>query len=51
MLLGRPFFTLAQASTRHFFSGDSHITLLDPNSAKAVTLPTHPRVCPVSDFQ
>jgi len=50
MLLGRPFFTLAQASTRHFFSGDSHITLL-PNSAKAVTLPTHPHVCPVLDFQ
>jgi len=51
MLLGRPFFTLAQASTRHFFSGDSHITLLDPNSAKAVTLPTRPHVHPVSDFQ
>ena len=32
MLLGCLFFTLAQASTWYFFSGDSHITLLDPNS-------------------
>jgi len=51
MLLEHPFFTLSQASTQHFFSGDSYITLLDPNSAKAITLPTRPRVYPVLDFQ
>ena len=50
MLLGHPFFTLMQASTQHFFSGDSHITLLDPNSTKAVTLPTCPHICSVSGF-
>ena len=50
MLLGHPFFTLVQASTQHFFSGDSHITLLDPNSTKAVTLPTCPHICSVSGF-
>ena len=50
MLLGHPFFTLAQESTRHFFLGDSHITLLDPNSAKAVTLPTCLCICSASGF-
>jgi len=50
MLLGCSFFTLVQASTRHFFSGDSHITLLNPNSAKAVTLPTRPCIYSVLGF-
>ncbi|KJA18652.1 hypothetical protein HYPSUDRAFT_919512 [Hypholoma sublateritium FD-334 SS-4] len=44
MLLGRPFLTLCQASTRHFSNGDSHITLVDPNSQAVITLPTHTRV-------
>ncbi|KAJ3565953.1 hypothetical protein NP233_g7310 [Leucocoprinus birnbaumii] len=44
MLLGRPFLTLAQANTRHFTNGDSHITLVDPNSHSIITVPTRPRV-------
>ncbi|KAJ3564556.1 hypothetical protein NP233_g8219 [Leucocoprinus birnbaumii] len=44
MLLGRPFLTLAQANTRHFTNGDSHITLVDPNSHSIITVPTRPRI-------
>jgi len=43
MLHGRPFLTLAQANTRHFSNGDSHITLVDPNSQAVITIPTQPR--------
>jgi len=35
MLLEQSFLTLAQANTRHFSNGDSHITLVDPNSNSA----------------
>ncbi len=44
MLLGRPFLTLCQANTRHFKNGDAHITLIDPNTQAAITIPTHARV-------
>lgn len=44
MLLGRPFLALAQANTRHFANGDSHITLVDPNSHSIITVPTKPRI-------
>jgi len=44
ILLGRPFLTLAQANTRHFSNGDSHITLVDPNSQAVITIPTQPRI-------
>ncbi|KAF5348858.1 hypothetical protein D9756_009753 [Leucocoprinus leucothites] len=43
MLLGRPFLTLAQANTRHFSNGDSHLTLVDPNSQAVITVPTRAR--------
>lgn len=43
MLLGRPFLTLTQASTRHFTNGDSHLTLVDPNTQAVITVPTRPR--------
>ena len=57
MLLGRPFLTLTQANTRHFSNGDSHITLVDPNSQAVITIPTQPRnrsssyVSAISGFQ
>ncbi len=44
MLLGRPFHTLTQASTRHFRNGDAHLTLVDPNTQAVITIPTHARV-------
>ncbi len=44
MLLGRPFLTLCHANTRHFKNGDAHITLIDPNTQAAITIPTHARV-------
>lgn len=44
ILLGRPFFTLTQAVTRHFTNGDSHITLVDPNTGAVITFPTKPRI-------
>jgi hypothetical protein len=43
MLLGRPFFTLTQASHKHFDDGESRLTLLDPNSGDKITLPTRSR--------
>ncbi|KAF5320913.1 hypothetical protein D9619_000033 [Psilocybe cf. subviscida] len=43
MLLGRPFLTFTQASVRHFLNGDSHITLVDPNTQAVITIPTHAR--------
>lgn len=51
MLLRCSFFTLAQASTQHFFPGNFYITLLDPNSAKLVILPICPCICCVLGFQ
>jgi hypothetical protein len=44
MLLGRPFLTLTEARTHHYSNGDSHITLLDPNSHDTFTIPTRPRI-------
>jgi hypothetical protein len=43
LLLGRPFFTLTQATTRHFTNGDSQITLVDPNTGAVITMPTRQR--------
>ncbi|KAJ3764979.1 hypothetical protein FB446DRAFT_510601 [Lentinula raphanica] len=45
-LLGRPFEVLMQATYKNFHSGDQHITLVDPNSSKVVTIPTLPREPP-----
>ncbi|KAJ3721793.1 hypothetical protein C8R42DRAFT_642250 [Lentinula raphanica] len=45
-LLGRPFEVLMQATYKNFYSGDQHITLVDPNTSKAVTIPTLPREPP-----
>jgi hypothetical protein len=44
MLLGRPFLTLTEAKTYHYNNGDSHITLLDPNTQETITIPTSPRI-------
>lgn len=43
MLLGRPFLTLTQAQTHHYRNGDSHITLIDPNTRETITIPTSAR--------
>lgn len=43
MLLGRPFFTLTQATHKHFDNGESRLTLLDPNSGDKITFPTRAR--------
>lgn len=43
MLLGRPFFTLTQASHKHFDNGESRLTLFDPNTGDKITLPTRAR--------
>ena len=43
MLLGRPFFTLTQATHRHFDNGESRLTLLDPNTHDRITFPTRVR--------
>lgn len=43
MLLGRPFFTLTQATHRHFDNGESRLTLLDPNTHDRITFPTRAR--------
>ncbi|KAJ3765084.1 hypothetical protein FB446DRAFT_795403 [Lentinula raphanica] len=45
-LLGRPFEVLMQASYKNFHSGDQHITLVDPNTEKSVTIATIPREPP-----
>lgn len=44
MLLGRPFLTLTQAQTHHYSNGDSHITILDPNTNESFTIPTAARI-------
>lgn len=43
MLLGRPFFTLTQATHKHFDNGESRLTLLDPNTGDRITFPTRAR--------
>jgi hypothetical protein len=43
LLLGRPFFTLTQATHRHFSNGESHLTLVDPNTHAVITIPTRAR--------
>lgn len=50
MLLGCPFLTLTEACTHHYTNGNSHITLLDPNSHDTFTIPTKPRACPATAF-
>ena len=44
MLLGRPFFTLTQATHKHFDNGESRLTLFDPNTGDRITFPTRARV-------
>jgi hypothetical protein len=43
MLLGRPFFTLTQATHKHFENGESRLTLFDPNTQDKITFPTRAR--------
>ncbi|KAF8810011.1 hypothetical protein BYT27DRAFT_7021069, partial [Phlegmacium glaucopus] len=43
VLLGRPFFTLTEASHQHYSNGDSRLTVLDPNTQELITIPTRPR--------
>ena len=43
MLLGRPFFTLTQATHKHYANGESRLTLIDPNTQAKITLPTRGR--------
>ncbi|KAJ3824487.1 hypothetical protein F5880DRAFT_1644951 [Lentinula raphanica] len=45
-LLGRPFEVLMQATYKNFHSGDQHITLVDPNTEKSITIATLPREPP-----
>jgi gag-polyprotein putative aspartyl protease len=46
MLLGWPFYTLTQAMHRHFLNGNSHLTLIDPNTQAVITIPTCAHKCP-----
>ena len=43
MLLGRPFFTLTQASHKHFDNRESRLTLFDPNTRDKIMFPTRAR--------
>ena len=43
MLLGRPFFTLTQATHKHFDNGESRLTLIYPNTQDQITFPTKAR--------
>ncbi|KAF8800910.1 hypothetical protein BYT27DRAFT_7116368 [Phlegmacium glaucopus] len=43
VLLGRPFFTLTQASHQHYSNRDSRLRVLDPNTQELITIPTRPR--------
>ena len=43
MLLGMPFYTLTQASHKHYDNGDSRLTLHDPNTGDKITIPTRPK--------
>ncbi|KZV84043.1 hypothetical protein EXIGLDRAFT_569147, partial [Exidia glandulosa HHB12029] len=43
LLLGRPFFAVGCTEERTLADGRSHITIHDPNSELAVTLPTKER--------
>ena len=43
MLLGRPFFTLTQATHKHYANGESRLTLFDPNTQAKIMLPTRGR--------
>jgi hypothetical protein len=43
MLLGRPFFTLTQATHKHFDNRESCLTLFDPNTQDMITFPTRAR--------
>ena len=40
MLLGRSFFTLTQATHKHFDNRESRLTLLNPNTGDKITFPT-----------
>ena len=44
LLLGQPFFALAEVRTSHSASGEQLITLKDPNSSEVVTLATREKV-------
>jgi hypothetical protein len=43
MLLGCPFFTLAQATHKHFDNGESRLILFDLNTQDMITFPTRAR--------
>ncbi|KAG2062400.1 hypothetical protein BDR06DRAFT_869231 [Suillus hirtellus] len=40
ILLGRPFFMLTSCKTEDLLSGEQDITLMDPNTAKVIRIPT-----------
>ena len=44
MLLGRPFYSLAECVTKDFSSGEQYLTMRDPNSGREITVPTRNRV-------
>lgn len=43
ILLGRPFFALTQCTTQDFRDGEQHVTLTDPYTNRAFTIPTKER--------
>ena len=43
MLLGRPFYSLAECVTRDFSSGEQYLTMKDPNTGQEIMLPTRGR--------
>ena len=44
ILLGRPFYSLAECVTKDFSSGEQYLTMKDPNSDKQIMVPTRRRV-------
>ena len=44
MLLGRPFYALAQCVTKDYTSGDQYITITDPNTKHEIMIPTRDRI-------
>lgn len=46
LLLGRPFYSLAECVTKDFNSGEQYLTMKDPNTGHEITVPTRNRVRP-----
>ena len=44
MLLGRPFYSLAECVTKDFSSGEQYLTMRDLNTGREITVPTRNRV-------